>query len=371
MRVIFCCYLTYIFYGDDFVNNLVKGIISIFLIVSVVFLPGKMLKFLDKDMITEEMYQRREKYFYGVINLWQIDCFEGGTGSRANWLKNIVSGFEKRNNGVYINVENLSLETANNLLKNGQKKPDIISYGTGLIIQENILMELTEISSSLITPKVNNKAVPWCMGAYFMIGDCDKENWGIDGKIITTKKAQKTVYSVGVPNRNGYVSLMGLKLNSNNDFSDEKAFFFGTSQEVFETYNYSQKVNRMIGTQRDFYRMISAQTNNKLRESQTLYLGYTDLVQYLSILECDNIKKLTTMKQFVEYMLEVEQQNKLGQIGMFPVCEDAVPEYDNSFMIQAWDEIKKQGIESASYVFDCDSADAQQKKCLDFLQKKE
>ncbi len=369
--MIFCNNLTYNFVGDDFVNKVIKAIISIFLIVSVIILPGKMFRFLDNDKITQEMYQRREKYFYGVINLWQIDCFEGGTGSRANWLKNIVSGFEKRNNGVFVNVESLSLETANNLLKSGQKKPDIISYGTGLEIQENMLMDLTEISVSGFASKVSNKAVPWCMGAYFMIGDCNKDLWGNDGRIVSTKKAQKIVYSVGVPNRNGYTSLKALKLNCTNDFSDEKALFFGSSQEIFEAYNYSQKINRMIGTQRDFYRMASAQSNNKLREGETLFLGYTDLIQYLSILSCDNIKKITTMKQFIEFMLENDQQSRLGEIGMFPIKTDAEPVYDNSYMVSAWENVKKQGIICTSYIFNCTSGNEEQKKCLNFLQKKE
>lgn len=362
---------TYNFVGDAILFKIFKGIIAIFLILSVVFLPGKMLKFLENDKISEEMYSRREKYFYGVINLWQIDCFEGGTGSRANWLKNIVSTFEKRNNGVFVNIENISLETAQNLIKSGQKKPDMISFSTGLLIDENMLIDLSEIEYFGYAEKEKNIAVPWCMGAYFMIGDINKENWGTDGRIVKTKKAEKTVFSVGVPNRNGYVSLKGISLNCNKNFSDEKALFFGTSQEVFEAYNYSQKVNRMVGTQRDFYRMASAQSKNNLRESQTLFLGYTDLIQYLAIFKCENSKKVTTMKQFISFLLESEQQSKLDQIGMFPVIKDAQPFYENSFMVNAWESIKKQGITCTSYLFNSALADEEQKKCLDFLQKKE
>ena len=369
--MIFFHNITYNFVGDVILFKIFKGIIAIFLILSVIFLPNKMIKYLKNDKISEEMYSRREKYFYGVINLWQIDCFEGGTGSRGNWLKNIVSAFEKRNNGVFINVENISLETANNLLKSGQRKPDIISFSTGLLIDKNMLVDLSEIELSGYANKEKNVAVPWCMGAYFMIGDINKENWGKDGKIVKTKKAEKTVFSVGIPNRNGYVSLKGISLNCNNSFNDEKALFFGTSQEIFEAYNYSKKVNRMIGTQRDFYRMISAQNKNNLRESQTLYLGYTDLVQYLAIFKCENAKKVTTMKQFISFMLEKEQQEKLGQIGMFSVLKEAEPIYENPLMVSAWETIKKQGINCTSYLFDSSLADQEQKKCLDFLQKKE
>lgn len=349
-----------------------KGIISVLLIVAVVFLPQNFYKILNTDKITDEMYSRREKYFYGVITLWQIDTFEGGTGSRTNWLKNVITGFEKKNNGVFVNVESVSVEMANKLLESGQKKPDIISWGTGVNLNENQL-EILDIKN---TPQgvenvVYKTAVPWCMGAYFMIGDGDKSLWGADGKIVSTKKAQKTVYSVGFPERAGYVSLKALKLNCTNKFTDEKALFSGTSQEVFEAYNYSKKVNRIIGTQRDFYRLQTAQTKENARSGEISFLGYSDLFQYLSILKCDNEKKLKTMNNFVDYLLDIEQQNKLGSIGVFPIDFSAQPQYENSFMQKGWEDIKKQGIESASFIFQKELGEEEQKRCLDFLQKTE
>lgn len=348
-----------------------KGIISVLLIFAVVFVPQNLYKSLNTDKITEEMYSRREKYYYGVITLWQIDCFEGGTGSRANWLKSIVSGFEKRNNGVYVSIENLSVEMANKLIESGQKKPDIISWGTGVNIQKEQLENLDiENTPQDVIDAVYETAVPWCMGAYFMIGDGDSEKWGLDGEIITTKKAQKTVYSVGVPQRNGYVSLKALTTNCTNSFNDEKALLLGTSQEIFEAYNYSKKVNRMIGTQRDFYRLSQAQTKENARQGEIQFLGYTDLFQYVSVLKCDNEKKVKTMNDFVDFLLEEEQQNNLGSIGMFPVTFSAQPEYDNSFAQTGWESIKKQGIKCSSFVFQKGIGEEEQKKCLEFLQKR-
>lgn len=349
-----------------------KGLISIALIIAVIFVPQSLYENLNTDKITQEMYSRREKYYYGVITLWQIDCFEGGTGSRANWLKKIVSAFEKRNNGVYINVEAVSVEMANKLFESGQKKPDMISWGTGVKI-DNQQLETLQIENTPtdVLGAVYKTAVPWCMGAYFMIGDGKKDVWGLDGEIITTKKAQKTIYSVGVPQRSGYASLRALRNNCSNSFSDEKSLLLGTSQEIFEAYNYSKKVNRMIGTQRDFYRLYAAQTKENARTGEIQYLGYTDLFQYISILKCDNEKKLDTMNDFVDYLLENEQQSKLGGIGMFPVFFSAQPEYENSFTKSGWENIKNQGIECSSFLFDQALGDKEQKGCLEFLQKKE
>jgi len=318
------------------------------------------------------MYSRREKYYYGVITLWQIDCFEGGKGSRANWLKSIVSGFEKKHNGVFVNVEALSVETANKLINSGQKKPDIISWGTGVNLNEQQLIKIKPQNAPQNLLNVTyDTAVPWCMGAYFMIGDGASELWGVDGKIISTKKAQKTVYSVGVPMLNGYVCLNAIKDKCNNIFNDEKALFFGSSQEIFEAYNYSKKVNRMIGTQRDFYRLSAAQTKENARNGEIQFLGYTDLFQYISILKCDNEKKVDVMNSFVEFLLDDQQQSELGSIGLFPISMSANPQYDNTFTQNGWENIKAKGLKTASFIFSGAEAIKQQENCLEILQKKE
>lgn len=321
----------------------IKGILAIALVVSVLIVPKSFYKELNTDEITDEMYKRREKYFYGVINLWQIDSFEGGTGSRANWLKNICSGFEKRNNGVYINVESVSVEMAVKLIKSGQKKPDMISYGAGVFFEEDYF-EILDIGNNIDVTAQEN-AVPWCMGAYFMIGDILKENWGIDGGIVKTKKGEKEIFSVGVPQREGHNGEYALLKNCENNFDGEYALYKGSSQEIFEAYNYSQKVKRMVGTQRDLYRLQSLEKRELARKGDVLFLGMTDLFQYVSVFKCEDEKKLKTIKGFIDYLIESSQQDKLGSIGMFPVNFEAEPQYENLYMQNAWQEIKNNGIE--------------------------
>ena len=110
-------------------KNIFRGFVAIIIILFMIFTPRFLLPALNADVISDEMYARREKFYYGVINVWQVDCFDGGTGSRAIWLKNICSGFERQYNGVYINVESISLTMANQLISEGKKLPDIISFG--------------------------------------------------------------------------------------------------------------------------------------------------------------------------------------------------------------------------------------------------
>ena len=62
-----------------------------------------------------------------MLKIWQIDSFEGGKGSRADYLQSVGNDFTK-NGGAYISVTALSSEAARLNLSEGNI-PDIISYG--------------------------------------------------------------------------------------------------------------------------------------------------------------------------------------------------------------------------------------------------
>lgn len=332
-----------------------RALISVFLIAAIAVLPQRLYSRLNEDEISSEMYRRREAYYYGVINVWQTDCFEGGTGSRTNWLKSITGAFERKHNGVYINVESVTPEIAANLISSGQKKPDIISFGCGTGIKEKDLAPITADLTSLhesVKDVCFISAVPWCMGAYVMIGNGEKEIWGTDGKTVTNKKGEKKIYSVGVAERENYSAVSALESFCNSDFSGELSLIKGSGQEMFEMYNYSQKVNRYLGTQRDLYRKLSAQKRDKARDGSITYIDtYSDLFQFIGVLNQDNEKKNSVMQEFIEYLLSDEVQSGIGEIGMFPVNTQAEPEYESPDMQSVWERIKNSRFKAETEVF--------------------
>lgn len=332
-----------------------RALLSVILILAVLILPQKLYSGLNEDKISSEMYRRREAYYYGVINLWQVDSFEGGTGSRTNWLKSVVGGFEKKHNGVYVNVESVTPEIALSLIASGQKKPDIISFGYGTGISEKDLSPINADLSALhksLEEVTFISAVPWCMGAYVMIGDGESEVWGTDGKIITNKKGEKKIYSVGLAEKAGYGSETALKSYCANDFSGELALIRGNGQEMFEMYNYSQKTNRYIGTQRDLYRKLSAEKKDKSRGGAVTYIDtYSDLFQFIGVLNQESEKKNDVMQDFVSYLLSDEVQSKLGSVGMFPVNINAAPEYESPDMQAVWEKVKSSHFKCETQVF--------------------
>ena len=100
-------------------------------VVLVLFLwlaPGYLYPILASDIFSEEVQKRRESTYTGVITIWQVDTFEGGTGSRTAWLNKLMSSLESQYNGVYFVVRSMTPERAKTLLASGKdvyKRQDI------------------------------------------------------------------------------------------------------------------------------------------------------------------------------------------------------------------------------------------------------
>lgn len=349
-------------------KRFLRVLTALLLLPAVIFLPGPLIKKLQKDGVSDEMYRRRESYYYGVITLWQVDCFEGGTGSRTNWLRSVCTGFERRHTGVYVNVESISPAMAEAMIAEG-KVPDMLSFSGGMEVPPDLLADITPPVSLLrpdLAPALTEKAVPWCMGVYVMIGQA-REQWGRDGKTVQMKKSTKTVYSVGVAEKPGFASLKAL--DAVTDFSDPLAWCFGSASAVFEAYNYAGKVNSMLGTQRDLYRMKAAESREKLRDGAVTLLPFTDLIQYVSVLKTANEKKARMEEALIAYLLSADVQSRLGSVGLLPVNPEAAPVYENARMQSLAETAAKTPLSCVCPLFSREKTDAEQERIRKILQK--
>ena len=82
----------------------------------------------DKTKVTQNNNQAGYK---GVLNLWHVETFEGGCGSRANFLKKRAIEFESKNKGVLVSVQTYTPEQVVQKLNDGAKF-DLISYSYGV-----------------------------------------------------------------------------------------------------------------------------------------------------------------------------------------------------------------------------------------------
>ena len=112
-----------------------------------------------------------------VLQLWQIDSFEGGKGSRADYLQKKGNAFSKEY-GAYVTVTALSAEAAVLNLENGNI-PDLISYGAGICGLESYIGSFTT----------------WCHGGYCLLAvdaNADFTNVNAENTVINSGKNNYT-----------------------------------------------------------------------------------------------------------------------------------------------------------------------------------
>ena len=315
------------------------------LLVGICFIaPTIAVVYHNKQKILEEKMFGNKSEYQGIITLWNVDTFEGGSSSRSGFLEGIATKFEKKNKGAYIKVENLTIDEMVACLKMG-KTPNLYSFGTGVshfLEQELIVVDASfegEIRSNFLASGLKNgalKAIPWCVGGYSLISTTEKvqKAKGDEGKSLYEqafelafdtiyKKSTKHTYSITF-GKNDYVD--GLSVFSRT-FTDKSAYELASAGKIDIKYNeqspydayvnfISCKSSILLGTQRDLARMESRVSSGVEQDFLCEPLKeYTDLVSYISIVKSED-KVQRVCERFIKFLLSDEVQLLLKNIGM-------------------------------------------------------
>ncbi len=231
--------------------------------------------------------------YKGILTLWQVDTFEGGVGSRKQFLLKSARGFEKQNEGVLVMVINHTAKSVKENLDKGVF-PDMISYGAGLDISG---MSELNVTRGIDGGKVGGKvyATAWCRGGYVLIKN-PKITVGtdvIDNLIVSQSEFTQPLTAF---------NLSGYSVNTVEVLKPMDAYVKFTSG----------KVKYFLGTQRDLNRLNAREFEYEISPLD----GYNDLFQYVSVTATDQTKRYYSEK-FIEYLISDTVQSKLNTIGMF------------------------------------------------------
>lgn len=333
--------------------------------------PRVLYPLLMSDVFESEVNKRRQSYYTGVITIWQIDTFEGGTGSRTAWLNKTLSALERNYNGVYITVRSVPVEQARLMLSSNDFSilPDMISFGGGVITEpEKLFISLQENVFAPLRPDVRaaagSYAVPWCYGAYALLMDS-----ALAAKHIKEEKSLENVpqalNGLGGPVKYGRgtrdIYALGIAGNGNVNYAEAisriwpkgslngkyalKSYDKDINFSVWDAYNNSKSLCAMIGTQRDLYRLITAESQSKSRATEIFPItGYTDLIQCIGIVKTTDDKKLEIMQNILGYLLQTGTQERLNEIGMFPtaIAAQAQIQYNDPRVQQLFEAVSKE-----------------------------
>lgn len=328
---------------------LVCLLIGIFLLIPF----AKMFYDLNKDIISEKFFGKKSA-FQGILRLWNVDSFEGGTASKSSFLEKISMLFEKENKGSFVKVENMTEDEVVASIKAGSY-PDLVCFGTGMskyferkLVRFEDDIALSVLSNFYGAGLQNGKlvAIPIMTGVYSLI--CSSErieraNKDKDLPLSTlafalaserTKK-NKTTFIPSLTFGTGLVSPLDAfsrKFRSSsvvelseNHIVDEK-YNAQTLYQAYESFAL-KKSSMLLGTQRDVVRMQNRVLAGKESDILVEPIGeFTDLVQYVGILCLEKIK-LEVCRQFVSFLLAPTSQRLLRNIGMFSVTGEKL--YDD------------------------------------------
>ncbi len=275
----------------------------------------------------ESKVNRAESYEYqGILELWHVETFEGGSVSRGALLEREAINFEKKHKGTYIIIKTMNLEQFDLNIKLG-KKPNIISFGVG--VGDSFVNELVDLDAENVRTDLcgfgkfasKQVAVPYILGGYAIINS--------NQEIENNKKNNSNLFGVGLK---GATNPLKALQKNNMQISN---FYNDTSLDSYDAYDKFLKGNFdvLLGTQRDVYRCYNRQQKGLLLNATFSFLGgYTDLVQYISVFRCKEIEqKLCT--QFVSQIISKDTQQKLKDYNLFSTLKNTKL-YDNGIYVE-------------------------------------
>ena len=297
---------------DWFCRIGLTGVLVIFLIFAPFTLIPNLLK-AEADVNKSENYE-----YQGILELWHIETFEGGSVSRISFLEREAISFEKQHKGTYIVIQSMNLEQFELNIQNG-KLPNMLSFGIG--IGDTIAKNLVELDAGSVRSDLkqygfyNSKqlAVPYILGGYALISQNTTQT------NQDSRKSIETMVGVGLKGTSNPTKALEI-----NQKQIANLYAESTTIDSYDAYDKFLKGNFdvLLGTQRDVFRVWNRQQKGLMSNVSFEFLsGYTDLIQYLSVVK-SNILEEKLCKDFVSQIVSNQVQQKLKNYNLFSTLQD-------------------------------------------------
>lgn len=271
--------------------------------------------------------------YQGVLELWNVETFEGGVGSREGWLTNRAAKFEMANSGLFVHVTTLTVEQLNDKLEKGENF-DLITFsrGVGVLVKDRLAAVNSSVGfvkdNYLLSGQVSGEqyAIPLYSGAYCLFARTEQlspEQLVASAltKTYTRKIGKNTVelqpLVCGFTPYNSPLTALALSGGKGVVKVSEDV----TQYQAYEQFVGNRTAVTLLGTQRDMYRLSQREDNGKIEQLSFAPLpGYTDLVQYIGV-SANSGDKSKACVEYVKYLLSEECQSTLVNLSLFSVLD--------------------------------------------------
>lgn len=312
----------------------------IFIISSFLFLIISPFYVFDKSRYSLDLNNlfTQDKSSKVVLNIFHIETFEGGTNSRSKYLEEIALNFNKSNKNCFIVIKTLTPEQ---LILNLQENniPDLFSFGVG--VGEYLKGFLTELDNNLNIRsdlieygKLEDKiyAYPYILSGYCLISYSEFiESSSSDlNSLITNKVKDKKEFSGLSIQKGGYTLPISVLVKNNINLVKDNYLTFSSGYETYINFISKNSVT-LLGTARDLARCKNRESMGNINSLQYNFLGgYSDLIQYIGVVDTKNSIKMIYAKNFAKYLTSQTSQNCLNNFGLFSVNNLFI--YENDYM---------------------------------------
>lgn len=227
-----------------------------------------------------------------VLTLWNIDVFEGGVGSRADFLSSVSIDYKQ--SGVIVMVINHTKESALDCINKGVL-PDMISYGVGVDFVSQYAKSLPQIQ--FLGGEYGDKiyAYPWCAGGYFIFRKSQ------DNQLIDRLFVSQNTYNMP------YGAIYFGKVKA-------KEIIYQKPLDAYVSFLSATGGDALLGTQRDIKRL----EQRGVDFVATPISEFSDLMQYISVTTSD-VNRYKECVSFLEFLISEKAQKSLYKIGMSSV----------------------------------------------------
>lgn len=292
--------------------------------------------------------QSQQQGYSGVLQLWNVETFEGGSGSRSSWLTSVAGRFEQNNKGLFVHVTNLTVDQLQQKLDEGQSY-DLISFSRGVGC---LLENLSEISlpvgdllqGMVIAGQSGGKqyAIPYYAGAYCLFARSSQlSQEAMPSQVLSTtysriigkNKVDLQPLLCGFTPYNSPLSALAMS-GARGSVNLEQY----SQYQAYELFLSNKTAVTLLGTQRDAYRLGKRVEMERIEQLSFCCLGnYTDLVQFVGINK-NSADKMQACEQFVQFLVSKTTQHRLVDINMLSVRQD-VKLYSDEWYKQCQDKL--------------------------------
>ncbi len=304
------------------VSLIVTSIMALFMVHSPkCFMSSRTLLTLQRDDENTEQYQ-------GIIEVWHIVGFKPYRGSLGSWVSNTAKQLEKRHNGVYLEVDSITMEEYQARIARGEQ-PDVFSFPLGSVYAE----QLGELNINFPALRGNLAAtgqydgrlygIPYAASGYLIVHNQRlMQERGADAESISTLLKKGEANSAGDP---------------------VQACIWGTIGEVRPEEEFLQEkaVSAFLDARAAGDLFQKVQSGKGFPFETACCSNYSDQVQLVGVNVNIETAKLPYIYELINLCLSSENQQKLMDIGIMPAIAEITREkIDDEAIDQLFDELE-------------------------------